>query len=82
MALFVEADFGLGRVNVGVHLGRIDLDEEREQRMAASRHHIAVGGANGADHELVANGAAVDEQELLGGVGAMQRGQAGVPRAR
>ena len=52
-ASVAEAHLGLGGVNVDVDLLRRQLDEEREQRIAAFGDQVAVGGAHGADQQLV-----------------------------
>ena len=40
-----EPDFGLGRVNVDIDLGRRHLDEQGGDRVPVPREQVAVGGA-------------------------------------
>src|SRR5690606_27711228 len=75
-----EAHLGLRRVHVDVHLARIEIDENGEQRLPAARHEVRIGRTNSADEQLVAYGPAVDEQELLARVRPVQGGQAGKAR--
>ena len=71
-----EAHFGLGRMHVDIDGARIELDEDRQQRVTALRHQVAVRRAHGAEQQAVAHRPAVDEQELQAAVGPVQRGQA------
>jgi hypothetical protein len=65
-------------MDVDVDLVRGEIEEQRRDRMAVAREHIGVGAAHRADEQLVAHGAAVDEQELLGRGAARIGGQARV----
>ena len=77
-----EAHLDLGRMHVDVDLLRRQRHEQRQQGMATARDEIAVGGAHGADQQLVLHRAAVDEQELLRDVGPVQGRQPGKARDR
>ena len=81
-ARVAEAHLDLRRVHVDVDLLRRQRHEQRQQRMATTRDEIAVGGAHGADQQLVLHRPAVDEQELLRRVGPVQRRQAGKSQYR
>ncbi len=74
-----EANLGLGGMNVHVDGGGIEVDEQGGKRVTALRHEVAVRRAQRCEDEPVADGPAVDEQELLAGVGPVQCRQAGVP---
>ena len=79
-----EAHLELRRMDVDVELGGVELEEERRDRKAVARQHVSIGGAERAGEQRIAERAAVDEQELLQRVGAMegrQAGMAGEPRA-
>ena len=56
---------------------RIERHEQGEQGIARLGQQVAVGRAHRADQQLVLHGPAVDEQELLAGVGPVQRRQPG-----
>ena len=72
-----EAHLGFRGVDVDVDVGGRHVDEEREQRIAALRHEVAVGRAHGAGDELVLDRAPVDEEVELSGIWAVERRQAG-----
>ena len=76
-ARIAKPHLGLGRMHVDVDLARIEIDEDREQRMTAARHQVAVGRAHRAEQQPVAHGPAVDEQKLQAAVGPVQGRQAG-----
>ena len=65
---------------VHVDGARWQRDEQGEQGIAPAHEQIAVGSAHGAYQQLVAHGAAIDEQELLGGVRAVECWQSGISR--
>ena len=72
-----EAHFGLGRMNIDIHLARIERHEQRHERVAVARQIVGVSGAHGSDEKLVAHRPAVDEQILAKRVGARERRQGG-----
>jgi hypothetical protein len=72
-----EAHLGLGRMDVHVDVGRVQLDVEGRQRMAVAGQEVGVGGAQRALQQPVAHRASVDEQVLVGGVAAAVGRQAG-----
>ena len=71
-----EADLRLGRMDVDVHFLRVDFQEQRQHGVAVAGQEIGVGSAHGADQQLVADRAAVDEQVLVAGGRAVERRQA------
>ena len=73
-----EAHLGLGRMHVHVDLARRQRHEQRHDRMAVARQVIGIGAADGADQQLVAHRAAVDEQILPERIGAAVRRQPGI----
>ena len=75
-----KAHLRLARMHVHVHLARGERHEQREQRIARLGHQVAVGRAHGADQQPVLHRPAVDEQELLAGIGPVQGRQAGKAR--
>ena len=75
-----EAHLGLRRVHVNVDLVRRQRNEQRKQRVTPARHEVAVSCAHGADQQFVLHRAAVDEEILLAGIGAVQSRQPGKAR--
>ncbi len=72
-----ESELGLGRVHVHVDLVGRHRQEQREHRVAAIRHEVAIGRAHRAREQLVANGTPIDDQIMLRAGRPVQRGQAG-----
>ena len=54
-----EAHFGLGRVNVNVHVRRIDLDKDAVGRVTAAVQHVLIGFAQRVAEQLVAHETAI-----------------------
>ena len=73
-----EADFAFGGVDVYVDFGGIDLDEEESHRGLAAGKGFAVTGAESLGEGDGFDGAAVEEGELEGAVGAREAGFAEV----
>ena len=63
-ARIAETHLGLGRVHVDVYLRRVDLEEQHVGRVAVVMQHILVRLADRMGGELVAHGAAIDENVL------------------
>ncbi|ODN71605.1 hypothetical protein A6302_01026 [Methylobrevis pamukkalensis] len=72
-----EAHVGLGRVDVDVHLVRVERQEQGDGRIAVGRHHVGIAGPYGAEQRLVAHRPAVDEQELGQRIGLVIGAEAG-----
>ena len=77
-----KAHFGLGRVHIHIHEGGIAVQEQRQRRMAVARQKIGIGAAHRPHQQLVAHRAAIDEQELHRGIGAVVGGQPGIAGQR
>jgi hypothetical protein len=56
-----EADFGLGRVDVDVHLLRRHLDKQQHHGKRSGGKNIAIGLAHRVHQQAVAHQAAIDE---------------------
>jgi hypothetical protein len=72
-----EADLRLGRVDVHVHLGSRQVEEQGDDRMSVSSQQVLVRAAYGAGEQAVAHRTTVDEQELVLRVSAVECRQAG-----
>ena len=72
-----KSEFGLGRVDIHVHLLGRQRQEQGQHGVATLRHQIAIGGAHGAGEQLVAHRAPIDGEIKLEAVRPMQRGKAG-----
>ncbi len=72
-----EADLRLGRVDVDVHQGRIEIKVEGGGRVAVAGQEVGVGGPQRALQQAVAHRPAVDEQVLVRRVAPVVGGQAG-----
>jgi len=70
-----EPHFGLRRVDVDVDVGGVAFDEQRQRAVAVARQIVEIGASAGARDQLVAHAAAVDEHELVQGVGLVVGGQ-------
>ena len=62
--LLSEADLGLGRMRVDIHLVKGQLHEEKHDRIRRGRNAIPVGLAHGACDQLVPHHAAIYVEEL------------------
>ena len=62
---FAEPHLGLGGMHVHVHPFGVADQVQHRRRMPVTAQHIHIGRAQGPDQQLVADRAAVDEQELL-----------------
>ena len=60
-----KAHFGLGGMDVDVHLQRRDIQEQGDHRMAIARQHVGIGAPQRPDQQPVAHRAAIDEQILM-----------------
>ncbi len=72
-----KAHLGLGGMNVDVDEAGIAADEQCHGGMAPGRQHVDVGGAHGAQQQLVLHGSAVDVEVERTGIAAVPRRQAG-----
>ena len=81
-AAVAEADLGFRGMDVHVDLARVEIDEQRQERLPPLGQHVAIRRAHGADKKAIAHGPAVDEQELHRGVLPVQRRQACEARDR
>jgi len=75
-----KTHFGLGGMDIDVHETGIAVQEQRQRRMAVARQEIGIGAAHRPHQQLVAHRAAIDEQELHRGIGAIVGGQPGIAR--
>ena len=71
-ARVAEAHLRLGRMHVDVDLPRIAGDAERQDGMAVAGHDVGIGAAHGPEQELVAHGAAVDDEVDVAGAAAVE----------
>jgi len=65
-----ETDFGLGRVDVHVHLIGRDVQEKDDDLMPAARKDFGVRARDGVREQPVADGPSIDEQVLIARMGA------------
>ena len=65
-----KAHFNLGRVDVHIDAGRVQLDIQRIHRLAVAVQHIFIGTAHCVGEHLVAHISAIDIGKLLVGAGA------------
>ncbi len=79
-ARVAEAHLRLGRVDVHIDLGGVELEVEGRGRVAVAGEDVGVGGPQRPLQQPVANGPPVDEQMLVGAVAPGIGGQAGVAR--
>ena len=73
----LEADLGLGRMDVDVDLLGRNVDEQGQHRVAVAREQVLIGAAHRADQQPILHRAAVDEQILVIGDAAVEGRQAG-----
>ncbi len=67
-----EAHFVLGRVDVDIDGGRVDLQKQHKGRMPTIEQHVAVGLAHGMGDQLIAHHAAVNVEILQVGLAARE----------
>ncbi len=60
-ACLAETDFGLGRVNVDVHLLRRHLEKQQHHRKRRGRENIAISLAHRVQQQAIAHQAAIDK---------------------
>ena len=65
-------------MHVGVDLARIERDEKRQHGMTIARQVVGIGRTYGAENELVAHRAAIDEEILPERVGLRERRRCGI----
>jgi hypothetical protein len=70
-----EAHFGLGGVNIDVHLLGGKLEKQRHHRMPVPGEQIGIGASHGACQQAIPHRAVVDEQILVIGNAAAERRQ-------
>src|SRR5690606_22540552 len=64
-ARIAKSNLRLCRMDVDIELARIDIDEQRYQRVTPAGNRIAIGCPESANDQPVLDRAAVDEKKLL-----------------